>query len=138
MISSDPLTRRCKSSERTEGTMRSLSPLAIRVGWVSFDRSWGVPRPHFLIAFNCPERLDLDRRIAVDRAFLEPLDERLRCGLTGGVAVEEQELLRIGAGQGRSQHVPVGDAGDLVDVLAALGSGTGEDELADELGVLDD
>ena len=33
--------------------MRLSSPLAIKVGWVSSDRSWGVPRPHFLIAFNC-------------------------------------------------------------------------------------
>jgi hypothetical protein len=68
MISSDPLTRRCKSSERTEGTMRSLSPLAIRVGWVSFDRSWGVPRPHVLIAFNCVRNaltlIDLTTRAA--------------------------------------------------------------------------
>ena len=33
--------------------MRSLSPLAMRVGWVSFDRSSGAPRPHFLIAWSC-------------------------------------------------------------------------------------
>ena len=35
--------RRCRSSESTEGTIRSLSPLAIRVGWVIVDRSDGVP-----------------------------------------------------------------------------------------------
>ena len=85
-----------------------------------------------------PERLDLDRRIAVDSAFLESLHERLRRGLAGGVAVEEQELLWVGAGHGRSQHVPVGGAGDLVDVVAAFGAGAREDKLADELGMLDD
>src|SRR5436309_1087235 len=53
MVSSEPLMRWCRSSERFEGTIRSLSPLAMRVGWVSLDRSSGVPRPHFLIAFNC-------------------------------------------------------------------------------------
>ena len=42
------------------------------------------------------------------------------------------DRVRVGA-----QDVPVGDADDLVDVLAALGAGAGEDELADELGVLD-
>ena len=30
--------------------MRSLSPLAINVGWVTFERSAGADRPHFLIA----------------------------------------------------------------------------------------
>ena len=53
MISSEPLMRRCRSSERTDGTMRSLSPLAISVGWVSVDRSDGAERPHFWIAFSC-------------------------------------------------------------------------------------
>jgi hypothetical protein len=32
--------------------MRSLSPLAIRVGWVNVDRSDGVERPYFWIAFS--------------------------------------------------------------------------------------
>ncbi len=40
------------SSESAEGTIRSLSPLAIRVGWVSLERSSGAPRPHALIAFS--------------------------------------------------------------------------------------
>ena len=53
MISSDPLMRRCMSFDRTVGTIRSLSPLAIRVGWVIFDRSAGAERPHFLIALSC-------------------------------------------------------------------------------------
>jgi hypothetical protein len=52
MISSDPVMRRCRSSDNTEGTIRSLSPFAIRVGWVIFDRSAGAERPHFLIAFS--------------------------------------------------------------------------------------
>ena len=52
MISSLPLMRRCRSSERTDGTMRSLSPLAIRVGWVNVDRSDGAERPNFWIAFS--------------------------------------------------------------------------------------
>src|SRR6266496_3807141 len=50
-------------------------------------------------------------------------DEGARGGLAGGVAVEEQELLRIRPGQGRPQDVEVGDAGDLIDVLAALRAG---------------
>ena len=52
MISSLPLMRRCRSSERTEGTMRSWSPLAIRVGWVNVDRSEGADRPYLWIAFS--------------------------------------------------------------------------------------
>jgi hypothetical protein len=39
MMSSEPRMRRCISSESTEGTIRSLSPLAIKVGWGIFDRS---------------------------------------------------------------------------------------------------
>ena len=52
MMSCEPAIRRCMSSERTDGTMRSLSPLAIKVGWVILDRSAGVERPHRLIAFS--------------------------------------------------------------------------------------
>src|SRR5207247_8536893 len=85
-----------------------------------------------------PERLHLDRGITVDGALLEPVDERARGGLAGGVAVEEQELLRIRPGQGRPQDVEVGGAGDLIDVLTALRAGAGEDRLADEAGVRQD
>src|SRR5918995_4153159 len=42
------------------------------------------------------ERLQLDLGVTVDGALLEPVDERARGGLARGVAVEEQELLRIG------------------------------------------
>ena len=84
-----------------------------------------------------PERLHLDRRVPVDGALLEPLDECACGGLAGGVAVEEQELLRVRAGQRGTQDVVVGGAGDLVDVLAAGGAGAGQDQLADEVGVLD-
>src|SRR5215207_8962106 len=84
------------------------------------------------------ERLHLDRGVTVDRALLEPVDERARGGLAGGVAVEEQELLRIRPGQGRPQRVEVGGAGDLIDVLTALRAGAGEDKLADKVGVLYD
>src|SRR5207247_9893732 len=84
------------------------------------------------------QRLHLDRRVTVDGALLEPVDERARGGLAGGVAVEEQELLRIRSGQGRPQDVEVGRAGDLIDVLTALRAGAGEDKLADEVGVLHD
>src|SRR5438034_2820366 len=84
------------------------------------------------------QRLQLDRGVTVDRSLLEPVDERARGGLAGGVAVEEQELLRIRSGQGRPQDVEVGDTGDLVDVLATLRAGAGEDELADKVGVLED
>jgi hypothetical protein len=53
MMSSEPGMRRCRSSESGEGTIRSLSPFAIKVGWVIFDRSAGAERPHFLIALSC-------------------------------------------------------------------------------------
>ena len=85
-----------------------------------------------------PERLHLDGRVPVYGAFLEPVDERACGKLTGGIAIEEQELLRIRAGQGAAEHVEVGDAGDLVDVLTAGGAGTREDQLADQPGVFDD
>src|SRR3954465_14651346 len=52
MISSLPLLRRWRSSERTDGTIRSLSPLAIRVGWVNVERSEGAERPYFWIALS--------------------------------------------------------------------------------------
>lgn len=52
MISSLAGIRRCRSSERVEGTIRSLSPLAMRVGAVMADRFSGVERPHFLIAVS--------------------------------------------------------------------------------------
>ena len=44
--------RRCSSPDSAEGTIRSLSPLAIKVGWVIFDRSAWADRPHFLIALS--------------------------------------------------------------------------------------
>lgn len=56
--------------------------------------------------------------------------------LPHGVAVEEQELLGVRPGQSGAQGVPVRSGDNLVDVLAALGPGAGEDEFADELGVL--
>src|SRR5213592_96213 len=138
MINSEPSMRRCRSSERFEGTIRSLSPLAMRVGWVIFDRSSGVPRPHFLIDFNCV--WSAFTLILASRSTVRSSSRftSARGGLAGGVAVEEQEFLRIRPGQGRPQNVEVGDAGDLVDVLAALRAGAGEDELADKVGVLHD
>ncbi len=83
------------------------------------------------------ERLHRDRGVPVDGALLEPVDERAGGGLAGGVAVEEQELLRVRPGQRRAEDVPVRDPGDLVDVLAAGRAGPGEDQLADQVGVLD-
>lgn len=57
MTSSEPGMRRCISSESTEGTIRSLSPLAIKVGWVIFDRSAGAERPYLLDRLELrPER----------------------------------------------------------------------------------
>ena len=100
--------------------MRSLSPLAIRVGWVIFDRSDGCRAPLLDRLQLGPERLCLDLRRG-RRCAPRGADERLRGGLAGGVAVEEQELLRVRPGQGGAQDVPVGDADDLVDVLAAAG-----------------
>ena len=123
MISSEPLIRRCRSSESTEGTIRSLSPLAIRVGWVIVRQVDGARAAELLDRLQLrPERLDGDRGVAVDGALLEAIHERAGGGLAGGVAVEEEELLRVRPGEGGAEDVPVGDAGDLVDVLsAALG-----------------
>lgn len=50
MTSSDPAMRRCRSSDRTDGTIRSWSPLAMRVGCVITDRSDGAERPKRLMA----------------------------------------------------------------------------------------
>jgi hypothetical protein len=52
MMSSLPGIRRCRSSESTEGTIRSWSPFAISVGWMIADRSAGVERPQRLIALS--------------------------------------------------------------------------------------
>ena len=42
MVSCEPVIRWCMSLESSVGTMRSLSPLAISVGWVIRDRSAGT------------------------------------------------------------------------------------------------
>ena len=119
--------------------MRSWSPLAIRVGWVNVDRSEGAERPYLWIAFSWVRKALMPiGLVAVDRALLEPLDERLPGGLAGCVAVEEEELLRVRPGQGGAEDVPVGHADDLVDVLAAARPGPGQDEPADQVGMLDD
>ena len=101
MISSEPLIRRWRSSESTEGTIRSLSPLAISVGWVIFDRSAGCRSAPPLDRLQLgPERLHRDRLVAIRGALLETFDERLGGALAGRVAVEEQELLRVLTGSG--------------------------------------
>src|SRR5437867_1421264 len=134
MISSEPSMRRCRSSERVEGTIRSLSPLATRVGWVIFDRSSGVP--HFLIAFNCVwSAVSL---IGASRSAVRSSSRLTNARAAGLPVALRLKLLRIQAGQGGPQHVEVGGAGDLVDVLTALRAGADEDELADKVGVLDD
>src|SRR5918994_1086289 len=84
------------------------------------------------------ERLDRDRLVAIRGALFEAFDERLGGALASGVAVEEQELLRIPPGESGAQYVVVGRSGDLVDVLPAGRAGAGEDELADELQMLGD
>src|SRR5213593_2190282 len=121
MVSSEPLMRRCRSSERVEGTIRSLSPLAMRVGWVSFDRSSGVPRPHFLIAFNCV--WNAFTLILASRSAARSSSRLTNARAAGLPVALRLKLLRIQAGQGGPQHVEVGGAGDLVDVLTALWAG---------------
>ena len=119
--------------------MRSWSPLAIRVGWVNVDRSEGAERPNFWIAFSWVRKALM--LISWSRSTVRSwsrLTNAFAAGLPVGVAVEEQELLRVRPGQGRAEDVPVGHADDLVDVLAATRPGPGQDEPADQVGVLDD
>ncbi len=138
MMSWEPVIRRCRSSESTEGTMRSLSPLAIRVGWVIFDRSAGAERPHRLDRLELSlEGLDADLRVSVRGPFFQPFDECAGGALADVIAVEEQVLLGVLSGEGRTQRVVIGCPGDLVDILSACGSGSGEDQLADQFGVLE-
>ena len=82
------------------------------------------------------EARDLHWGVAVLRALGEASDEGPASGLAGGVPVEEEELLGVGPGEGRPDDVVVREAGDLVDVLPTLGSRAGQDQLADEFGVL--
>src|SRR5438093_9022221 len=115
MISSEPSMRRCRSSERVEGTIRSLSPLAIKVGWVIFDRSSGVPRPHFLIVFNCV--WNAFTLIGASRSTVRSLSRLTNAraaGLPVALRLKNRNLLRIRPGQGCPQHVEVGGAGDLI------------------------
>ena len=138
MMSCEPAIRRCMSSERAVGTIRSWSPLAISVGWLIPDRSAGVERPHRLIALSCLRKAFTV--IGASRSRVrssEALDECAGGVFADVVAIEEQELLGVLTGEGGAQHVVVGDPGDLVDAFSACGSGSGEDQLADEFGMFD-
>ena len=81
-------------------------------------------------------RLDGDRRVAIDRALLEPCQEFLAPTLAVGCAGEEEELLRILAAEEAAEGVELRDPDDLLHALASGRAGAGEDQLADELRLL--
>src|ERR1700676_501596 len=73
----EPAIRRCRSSESAVGTMRSLSPFAMSVGWVIADLS--VITHPTLIANGDNDRMvptalseDLHRRIAGSKIVIYP------------------------------------------------------------------
>ena len=117
MISSGPGMRRCMSWERIDGTIQSLSPLAIRVGWVSFDRSAGAELPSFDCHQLGPERLNL-HRVAVDSVLRRRSTNAFAAGLPVALRLKNRKFfgfVRVSV----PQDVGVGGAGDLVHVLAA-------------------
>ena len=85
--------RRCRSSESTQGTMRSLSPLAISVAWVNADRSEGADRPNCSIALSWVRNALMPMAGHGRGCVPGALDQRLRGGLAGRVAVEEEDSL---------------------------------------------
>src|SRR5439155_18756493 len=92
MISSEPGMRRCRSAERTEGAIRSLSPLAIKVGAVIFDGSAGAERPHFVIALSCV--WSAFTVIGASRSMVRSLSQLTNAraaGLPGGTARTRQD-----------------------------------------------
>ena len=82
-----------------------------------------------------PERGDGNRVVAVLGALLEPVEEVARGRPASWRRGEEQVVLRIAESDGTFDHVQVGQWRDLFDALAASGPGSGEDDLADKLGV---
>ena len=73
--------------------------------------------------------------MALSRSFVRS-SSRARNSFRGSAPVrgpgEEEELLGVLAGEQSSRGVEVGDAGHLVDAIAARGAGSGEDHLAHE------
>ncbi len=119
--------------------MRSLSPLAIRVGWVNLDRSEGAERPNFWIAFSWVRNALV--LIFLSRSMVRSssrLTNAFAAGLPAALRLKNRNSFGIRPGQGRAEDVPVGHADDLVDVLAAARPGPGQHEPADQVGVLDD
>ena len=129
--------RRCMSSDSTEGTIRSLSPLAIKVGWVIFDRSAGAERPHFLIALSCVWSVLTETWASRSTVrSLSRLTNARAAGLPVALRLKNRNSFgsdRVRVARRMSQYVI---AGDLVDVLPAGRAGPGEDQLADEIRVL--
>ena len=109
--------------------MRSLSPLAISVGWAIVGQVGGCgASPPFDRLELGLEGLDADVRVPVLGAFVEALDECAGGAFADVVAVEEEELLGVLSGEGGTQRVVIGCPGDFVDALSACGSGSGEDQ----------
>src|SRR5215212_8934792 len=78
-------------------------------------------------------RADGDRRVAVDRALLEPSQQRLALTLAVCGPGEEEELLRVLATQQAAEGVDLRDPHDLLHALATGRASAREDQLADQL-----
>lgn len=94
MINVEPWIRRCRSLECTDGTILSL------------------------------ERADTHGLVTAFRPFLKSLDEGPARCYSCGVAIEKQELLGVGAGEGGPDDIPILDANNLVDILASAWPGS--------------
>ena len=79
---------------------------------------------------------DRDGLVAVVGALLQPREELLAGPAPVGGAGEEQELLRVLQRERGADGVEVRELGDVLDALAAGRPGAGQDQLADELGLL--
>ena len=121
MVSCEPVIRWCMSSESAGGTMRSLSPLAMSVGWVIRRQVGGCGAPPAFDRFELgSEGRHADLRVPVLGAFLEAFDECAGGAFADVVAVEEQELLGVLSGEGGTQRVVIGCPGDFVDACYRL------------------
>src|SRR5215211_8803267 len=78
-------------------------------------------------------RADGDRRVALDRALLEPSQQRLALTLAVCGPGKEEELLRVLATQQAAEGVDLRDPHDLLHALATGRAGAREDQLADQL-----
>ena len=110
-----------------------VAPLAMSVGWVISDRSADAERPQRLIAltwvrkvltviFASLSSVRSSRRSTNARAARLPISSRLKNRNSLG-----SFRVRVAP-----QRVVTGCTGDFVDACSACGSGSGEDQFADE------